>query len=210
MDYVNLPRAFALDVADMTSRRELNQEATRTALLNAARGQFAAVGFSKAELGRIATEAGVTTGAIYHHFGSKTGLFQAVVETLESEILSVAAAAMDPDPLGRLRQGFDLLIDRCAEPAVQRIIGVEAPQVLGPEAWEEIELRYALGVVRGMLAELRAQGAIRPYPIDLLARVLLALLRETSAEVARTHGDPARRAEISALVAALFDGLFDH
>ena len=191
-----------------TSRRALNIEATRAALLAAARRAFATHGYAGAELAAIADAAGVTTGAIYHHFAGKKALFQAVAEQMEGEVLIGAAAAQDADPLVRLRQGFEALIEVCAEPDVQRIIFVEAPQVLGPEAWREIELRYALGAVRAVLASLSAEGAIRPYPIDLLARVLLALLREASAERARTRGDADAGEAVGTLVASVFDGLF--
>jgi AcrR family transcriptional regulator len=192
----------------MKTRREMNLEATRAALLAAGRAQFAADGFAKAELGRIAADAGVTTGAIYHHFGSKAGLFQAVAEQIEAEILQAANAASGTDPLERLRQGFDLLIEVCARPDVQRIIVVEAPQVLGPQAWYEIELRYAFGALRTVLAGLAAQGRIPSYPIDLLARVLLALLREVSGAIARSGHDPAAIAQARGLASSVLDGLF--
>ena len=196
-----------------TSRRALNIEATRAALLAAARRAFAAHGYAGTELAVVAADAGVTTGAIYHHFAGKQGLFQAVAEQMEGEVLVGAAATpdtreMQTDPLSRLRQGFDALIEVCAEADVQRIIFVEAPQVLGPETWREIELRYALGAVRAVLAALSAEQVIRPYPVDLLARVLLALLREASGEVARTRGDVAAREAVGELVASVFDGLF--
>jgi len=80
----------------MKSRRELNVEATRFALLTAARKQFAHVGYSRAEIGQIAAQARVTTGAVYHHFGSKKGLFLAVAERLEAEILASARKARIP------------------------------------------------------------------------------------------------------------------
>jgi AcrR family transcriptional regulator len=177
-------------------------------LLLAARAQFATAGFSSAELGLIARDAGVTTGAIYHHFGSKIGLFQAVAEQLEGEILMAAATARNPDPLARLREGFDMLIEICAKPDVQRIIFIEAAQVLGPEAWREIESRYALGALRGVLGTLIEQRAIKPYPADLLARVLLALLREVSADVARLRDNEHAMAQTRALVGSVFEGLF--
>ena len=53
-------------------------------------------------------------------------------------------------------------------------------------------------------------GIVKPYPIDLVARTLLALLHETSAEVARSKGDPAVRARITDLVAGIFDALTVH
>jgi AcrR family transcriptional regulator len=189
------------------SRKEQNIEATRAALMAVARKHFARDGYSDAEIGQIAADARLTTGAVYHHFASKKGLFIAVAEDLEAEILATAAATKSDDPWQRLRLGFDRLIDLCASPAVQRIVFVEAPQVVGPEAWRKIELRYAFGTLRTVLAALRDAKIIKPYPIDLIARTLLALLHETSAEVARSRHDPEVRAQVSDLVTGVFDAL---
>jgi AcrR family transcriptional regulator len=187
------------------SRKEQNLEATRAALMAVARRHFARDGYSDAEIAAIAADARVTTGAVYHHFASKKGLFTAVAEDLEAEILRTAASVTDDDPWRRLRRGFEKLIDLCAAPAVQRIIFVEAPQVVGPEAWRKIELQYAFGTLRNVLVSLREAGIIKPYPVDLIARTLLALLHETSAELARSKHDPAVRVQISEMVAGVFD-----
>jgi len=187
------------------SRKEQNLEATRAALMAVARKHFARDGYSDAEIAAIAADARVTTGAIYHHFGSKKRLFTAVAEDLEEEILRTAASVRHDDPWQRLRLGFESLIDLCASPAVQRITFIEAPQVVGPEAWRKIELQYAFGTLRRVLTSLREAGVIKPYSIDLIARTLLALLHETSAEVARTKHDPAVRAQVSEMVSGVFD-----
>jgi AcrR family transcriptional regulator len=187
------------------SRKEQNFDATRAALMAVARKHFARDGYSDAEIAAIAADARVTTGAVYHHFASKKGLFTAVAEDLEAEILRTAASVADDDPWQRLRRGFEKLIDLCAAPAVQRIVFVEAPQVVGPEAWRKIELQYAFGTLRNVLTALRDVGIIKPYPIDLIARTLLALLHETSAELARSKHDPAVRTQISEMVAGVFD-----
>jgi AcrR family transcriptional regulator len=189
----------------MKSRREETLEATRAALLAVARKHFARDGYSKAEIGRIAADARVTTGAVYHHFANKKDLFIAVAESLEAEILATAASVSDDDPWQRLKLGFEKLIDLCASAAVQRIIFVEAPQVVGPEAWRKIELRYAFGALRTVLAALREAKLIKPYPTDLIARTMLALLHETAAELARAKHDPHIRAQISDLVAGVLD-----
>lgn len=181
----------------MKTRREMNIEATRAALLAAARKQFARVGFTQAELGKIAADARVTTGAIYHHFGSKKGLFLAVAEQLEAQILQEGLAAKNEDPWLRFQEGFEKLIDLCAVADVQRITFVEAPQVIGPEAWRKIELKYAYGALHATLPKLIAAGILKPYPIELIAGTLLALLRETSAEVSRTKHDAKVRAQVS-------------
>ena len=190
----------------MKSRRDANVEATRAALLAAARKRFARDGYSKSEIGRIAADAGVTTGAVYHHFSGKKALFQAVAEKLEREIL--AASAVDGEnPLRRLRSGFERLVETCAANDIQRIIFVEAPQVIGPEAWREIELRYAFGALREILGTLRKANAIKPYPTELVARMLLALLRESSAELARTKSAQNARKQVFDLISSVFDAL---
>src|SRR5271165_4046259 len=176
----------------MTSRRDENAESTRVALLAAARRAFAAYGFTGADVGAIAAEARVTTGAIYHHFGSKKGLFQAVAEAIETEILTKAETGAGELSWQFLTTAFARLIDLCAAPDIQRIIFAEGPQVLGPDAWRELEGRY----VTGALTYLMGEGVVRQAPIELVARLMVAILREASAEVARTGGDPAARAEV--------------
>ena len=164
----------------MQSRRESNTEATIAAIIAAARGRFGRQGFELTGLEEIATEARVTTGAIYHHFGNKQGLFRAVAEQIEAELLARAVSVTDPDPWLQVRRAFDVLIEACATPEIQRIIFLDAPRVIGPEAWREIELKYAYGAMTAALSALAEAGIIRPYPVGLVAPVLLAVLAETS------------------------------
>lgn len=189
----------------MKSRKESNIEATRAALLGVARRHFARYGYSGAQIGQIAREARATSGAIYHHFSNKKSLFLAVAEDLEREILHAAAAIEHPDPWTRLILGFDKMIDICATSPVQRIIFIEAPQVAGPEAWRKIELQYAFGALRSVLAALREANVIKPLPIDLVAGTLLAILREASAELVRSKHDVKVRAQLSDLARAVFN-----
>ncbi len=195
---------------EVRSRREANTAATRLTLVSVARKHFTNKGYERAELGRIAAEARVTTGAVYHHFGSKKALFQAVAEQLEAEILAAAAAVEIADPWQRLRAGFDRLIDVCAAPDVQRIIFIEAPRVIGPEAWREIELRYAYGATRAVLEALMAAGVLRRCPVDLVARSLLALLGEAAAEIARAGEDKQVRRQVAEMMAHMLDALLVH
>jgi AcrR family transcriptional regulator len=201
---------FVMSSRSRRPQRSLHEEnvaATREHLLAAARKHFARYGYSRAEIGRIAAEARVTTGAVYHHFSGKKGLFQATAERIEAEILAQASVVDEASPWLRLRLGFEKLVDFCAAADVHRIIFVEAPQVIGPEAWREIELQYAYGILKKTLPALINAGILKPYPVDLIARTLLALLREASAEVARTKSDPKVRAQISDLVADFFSTL---
>jgi AcrR family transcriptional regulator len=189
---------------EMKSRRDENAEATRAAIVSIARKHFTRDGYADTEISKIASEARVTTGAVYHHFSGKKDLFLAVAELLEVEILAAAGSVDERDPWARMKMGFERLIDFCARSDVQRITFVEAPQVIGPEAWRKIELRYAYGAVREALAALVATGIVKAYPVDLIARILLALLHETSAEVARSRRKPEVRKQISELVNDMF------
>ena len=188
----------------MKSRKEENAEATRAAIIAAARKHFTRYGYADTEISKIAGEARVTTGAVYHHFTGKKDLFLAVAEHLEGQILAAAAAVDESDPWLRLKVGFEKLIDLCASSDVQRIVFVEAPQVVGPDAWRKVELRYAYGAVREALTALVRAGIVRPYPVELIARTLLALFHETSSEVVRSKRDPNVRKQISGLVNDIF------
>jgi AcrR family transcriptional regulator len=164
----------------MKSLRESHTEATVEALIRAGRNRFGSEGFDAVSLEAVVAEARVTTGAIYHHFSGKKGLFLAVAEEIERELLAVAAGVKAEDPWLRTHKAFAALIDACSAPDVQRIIFLDAPRVIGPEAWRAIELKYAYGGMSAMLAQLIEAGVVRPYAIELLAPVLLSVLAEAS------------------------------
>jgi AcrR family transcriptional regulator len=188
----------------MKSLRESHTEATFAALLRAGRHQFGAHGFDAVSLEAIVAEARVTTGAVYHHFAGKKGLFLAVAEQIEEEVLAVAAQAQDEDPWRRTQKAFAALIAACAAPDVQRIIFLDAPRVFGPEAWRDIELKYAYGGMSAMLTELIEAGVLHPYAIELLAPVLLSLLAETSRAVS---AKPELMTEARHLMSRMLDAL---
>ncbi|MGL4314958.1 MAG: TetR/AcrR family transcriptional regulator [Sphingomonas sp.] len=188
------------------SRRADQLEATRRALIAAGRQHFGAVGYAAAEVGAIAAQARVTTGALYHHFGNKLGLFTAVAESLEQELVAVALDVPGETPWARLRAGLHALIDHCAAEDMRRILLVEAPQVIGPAAWREIELRYAYGAMRAVLGELMAAGELETAPVEFLARALLVLLGEAAAEIAVAETADARR-QVYATIDRMLDAL---
>jgi AcrR family transcriptional regulator len=188
----------------MKSRRDRYTEETAAALMACARKWFGQVGYDEASLETIAKGADVTTGAIYHHFAGKKGLFQAVAEQIEAELLTAATSVSDPDPWEGLKRAFEVLIDACAREDVQRILFLEAPRVIGAEAWREIEKKYAFGAMSAALGQFLAAGRVRPYPVELVAPVLLAMLAETSRFVA-TH--PQERHKCIELMRRMIDTL---
>jgi AcrR family transcriptional regulator len=174
--------------------------ATRTALLDTARRLFAERGYAAVGTEEIVRAAGVTRGALYHHFDGKLELFAAVYETVEAELVQGIAAAVDtPDasPVEVLRAGSRAFLDACeSDLAVQRIALIDAPSVLGWERWREIGMRYGLGLVRGTIEAAIEAGQIEPQPAEPLAHLLLGAIDEGALLVARADDAGATRRQV--------------
>src|SRR5262245_51190381 len=128
-------------------------EQTRTSLISAARRLFAERGYAGVGTEEIVREAGVTRGALYHHFDGKRELMHAVYEQLESELAQELADTVVPGAsvVETLRAGAERFLDHCLEPEVQQIALIDAPSVLGWEQWREVGTRYGLGLIEGLL-----------------------------------------------------------
>src|SRR3954468_16637648 len=113
----------------MKTRRAEQAEGTRAALIDAARLLFAERGYAAVATEEIVAAARVTRGALYYHFEDKRDLFRAVYAEVDRELVEgiarVALAA--PDPRHRLIGGFDAFLDACVDPALQRIVFLDAP-----------------------------------------------------------------------------------
>lgn len=184
-------------------------EATRSALLAAARGLFAERGYADVGTEQIVRAAGVTRGALYHHFDGKRELLRAVYEQLEGELANQFAAEITPGAPSYevLREGADMFLDRCLEPEVQRIVLLDAPAVLGWEEWREIGARYALGLIEGVLAHGIETGELRRQPVAPLAHALIGALDELAMHVARAGDPAAARIEAGETLSGMIAGL---
>ena len=193
----------------MTPTKAEQADATRTALSAAARQLFTERGYAATSTTEIVERAGVTRGALYHHFAAKDELFRAVFEQLEGEVTEHVAqqALTSDDPLEQLRRGTRAYLDACIDPAVQRVVLLDGPSVLGWETWQEIEQRYGYGlVVAGVEAAIGA-GLISPQPVEALAHVLFGALTEAGMVVARADAPRTARSEMEAAMDRLLDGL---
>jgi AcrR family transcriptional regulator len=185
-------------------------ELTQGALLQAARELFTAKGYADTATEEIVQRAGVTRGALYHHFRDKEELFQAVFEAAERELVEKVRAAIGSAQLGPwegLSVGCQAFLDACLEPAVQRIILLDAPSVLGWETWRRIDAEYGLGLVRHSLQAAMEAGDVDPLPVEPLAHMLLGALNEAALLIARAEGVQSARAEVGAVVDRLLKGL---
>ena len=189
-------------------------EATRAALVAAARPLFAARGYAQVGTEEIVRAAGVTRGALYHQFRDKLELFAAVVEQLEQELAKrtgVAAMATQkpgaPDPLAELRTGAEAWLEACTEPEIQRIVLLDGPAVLGWERWREIGMRYSIGLVEAVLQAAIDVGQLDPQPVRPLAHVLMGAIDEAALYVATAEDSRAARVEVTAVLDRLLSAL---
>lgn len=194
------------------SRRTQAQrtEATRGSLIAAARRLFTERGYDEVGTEEIVRAAGVTRGALYHHFGGKRELLEAAYEQLEAESTErVARVVLGSDlesPLAAMRAGIEAFLDECAEPELRRIALHEAPAVLGWERWREIGAANGLGLIEASLGAAVEAGEIRSVPVGPTAHLLLGALDEAAMLVARSE-DPASRAEVTSVLLLLLDSL---
>jgi AcrR family transcriptional regulator len=187
----------------MSRTQSERSEATRAQLLNVAQELFTEHGFDKTPLDLVAERAGVTKGALYHHFRNKRELFQAVFESLEvrlcEKVIEAAIAAGD-DAWAGLQAGVRGFLEAALDPSCQRIVMLEGPSVLGWETWKEIDERYGYGLTKASLEAAMAAGVLERRPVDPLARLFLAAISEAAIQIARA---PDREAEMEEMYSAL-------
>ena len=158
----------------MVARRRAEMvEETRAKLVRAARRAFAEKGYAAASMDDLTAEAGLTRGALYHNFGGKEGLLQAVVEQLDAEMVARLRAVRDRAEtawLGFLDEGV-AYIEMALEPEIRRIMLLDGPAVLGdPSRWpnQTACLRTTTEAIEALIAE----GTVRPVDAEAAARLL--------------------------------------
>jgi AcrR family transcriptional regulator len=183
--------------------------ATRAALIAAGRTRFAERGYENVSSEEIAAAAGVTRGALYHHFDGKRELFAAVFEEVEAELVaSFDLSGLDgEDPLGVLIAAADQFLDLSLDSEVQRIALLDAPAVLGWEAWHEAEKRYGLGLIEAGLTTAIAAGQVGPLPVAEVALMLLGAMIEAALQLTRAEDQALARERTGTALRALLEGL---
>jgi AcrR family transcriptional regulator len=197
---------------DPKARRAAQAEATRAALVDAARRLFVEKGYHHTGTEEVVAEAGVgTRGALYHHFADKQALFEAVFISVEQDLVMEAAKNLaDPavGALNQLRQGLIGFLDASLTPEVQRILLIDGPAVLGWVRWRALESLYGLGAIRAMLERAVEEGDLAAgQPVDAMAHVLLAAADETALFIANACDQHAARNEGVHALNTLLDGL---
>jgi len=158
------------------TRREEYSEATRAALLDAAKRLFTANGYQATGIEAVAQASRVTRGALYHHFTDKRALFDALVVELQTEAAAAVASRVGNvnDRWAAMRAGTEAFLDVCTEPAYLRLVIQEAPAVLGLARCREIDEAHTRGLLILALKDMQKSGDIDFADIGLLSSMIAA------------------------------------
>lgn len=181
-------------------------EATRAALLAAARSKFIEKGYAETSTPEIVRAAAITRGALYHHFKDKADLFRAV---LHAEYAAVAAeideatAGDAADPVAALRSGARAYMEAMRSPGRVSLMLLDGPAVLDRATLDEIDAETSTNTLRlGLQAGIEA-GVLQPLPLEPLTAQLSALFDRAALAVAAGESAEAHLKVIDALLAAL-------
>ena len=174
-------------------------------LLQAGTAAFAQDGYQAAGIEAISRAARVTRGAFYYHFDDKKALFDAVVVQLQVEAAAriEASARAQHKIWDRLSTGIDAYLDICLEPVYGRIVIQEAPVVLGPVRFQEIEEAHPLALLAATLNALKQCGELQTENVALLTRMLDAMICKLALMLTGLTDTSELRADGHRMIAAL-------
>jgi AcrR family transcriptional regulator len=183
-------------------------EATTAALVDAARELFAHDGYDATSLDAVAARAGVTKGAVYHHFDGKRQLFEAVfAREIEQMTAPIAAAySRKRDPWDAFKAASFAFLDECLDPGLQRIVLLDAPAAIGWEGIRRLEAPL-LDLMELAISRAIDGGRIASRPPGPLAYFLFGATCEMAMIVARAEDQKRSHRQAVAEIGRVLDGL---
>lgn len=161
-------------------KQEDRRAATRGTIISAATKAFGGEGYAHTSVDQIASRAGVAKGAVYHHFSSKDVLFEAVLESVSSAILTevLTAISAGQDFWHELALGNRAFFVACSVPERSQILLHDGPAVLGWERWRQIDRRHFGGLLRMALARAMDDRVLVRKDVEVVTRALLGAVTE--------------------------------
>ena len=192
-----------------SGKRAAQGRATRGQLIEVATRLFAEHGYEGTSIEAVLSAAGVSRGALYHHFAGKEALFEAVVSAVSDQVTMELTEAVRGcvDPLDAMRTAAIAWIGLAADPVIQRVVLVDAPSVLGWDRWRAMDDGRTLGTMRAMLQAISDSGRLPAELVGPFSHMILAALDEIVLVIARAPDSTAAVAEGRMAVQALLDRL---
>jgi AcrR family transcriptional regulator len=192
-------------------KRAAQGRATRDQLVEVATALFAEHGYEGTSIEAVLAAAGVSRGALYHHFAGKEALFKAVLSAImERAAVQGAEAVRDcTGPVDTLITGALAWIDLAGDPVIQRVMLVDAPSVLGWEQWQAMDEGRTVGAMQVLLQEISDSGHLPADLVGPFSHMILAAIDEAAMTVARAPDTRAAVAESRRAVEELLRRLLD-
>jgi AcrR family transcriptional regulator len=194
-------------------RRAAHVQDTRRALLDTARKLFAEHGFQGTRTEDVVQRAGLTRGALYHHFRDKEDLFRAVFEEVEAEVdqlLTRRSSDRPTDAWALFRANSEVYLDAAStNQAYRQVVLIDGPAVLGQKHWSD-RAEGPTGTIAAYLRDAMAEGVLEPQPVEPLAHLLAALGVGSAMYVTHAEDPVTARREISASYERFLSGLGVH
>jgi AcrR family transcriptional regulator len=182
---------------------------TRAQLLAIARDLFVARGYAHVSAEEIVQAAGMTRGALYHHFDGKDGLFAAVYGQMQDEVnarIEAASLGID-DEMQSFRACCSAWLEACVDKGFQQVVLLDAPNVLSWEAWFAADEENSLKDIHDSLVKLASQGIIAGYGLEALAHMLIGGLNQGALYIARADDPHAALGDAQRWLDRLLDGI---
>lgn len=191
----------------MARRTRAEMEETRATLLATARSVFSERGYADTSMDDLTAQAGLTRGALYHHFGDKQGLLAAVVASIDAELDARLQALSDTarTPWEGFRQRCRAYLEMALEPDYQRIVLRDAPAVLGGTSADA--QRHCIASIQALLERLIEQGVVAEADPQALASLVYGSLAEAAVWIAQGDDGDARLARSTGALELLLRGL---
>ena len=185
--------------------QQQRSQSTRAQLLKAFRAAFLKRGFDETTTQDVLKQAGLSKGALYHHFRSKIEIVEALYEDESGRAITRALENVDrtAPPLDQLKSACLAWTQEVRSPSVSRVLFEIGPSALGPQRAKEIEDAKSLKHIEGLLEQAVAAGDLAPREPKLIAAFLNALVAEAALHTLRTGADSAE------VLGDAIDGLFN-
>jgi AcrR family transcriptional regulator len=197
------------DTEQSTTLRSQHVEATRRAVLAAARAAFGKQGYAQTSVDEIAAAARVTKGAVYHHFASKKELFRAVYSEVEAEAQARVAGAVDPNgiPIDLIVTAVNAYLDIAMDREIQRITLIDGPAVLGLEPEGPADQQPGHVALRSFISEAIRRGELVDLDPEVVAHLVGGLSLLGGLLIARAGDPDVRRAALGQALDVMLRGL---
>ncbi|MDF2658730.1 MAG: transcriptional regulator, TetR family protein [Paenibacillus sp.] len=188
------------------SKEDTNE--TIRLLIETAGQVFTRKGYADAALEDIASEAQLTRGALYHHFGNKKGIFHAVLESVQKRIAEriLTESAQSDDVWKQLLLGCRAFVTAAVEPQHKRILLIDGPAVFGWEVWRTMDSQNSVRLLHEQLQLLEREHILQPVSVDALTPVISGALNEAALWIAQQPDEKQALADSMTAVSLMLNG----